>query len=89
MVKGSPLATGQPLPLETFRNLTRSQTMDMNAAQTAMRRAAKRFAHASKALANAESEKARKRHARRAVNASRGMAEARRNFEDIASYAMD
>lgn len=63
--------------------------MDLQAASTAMRRAAKRFAHASRALAEAESESARKRHARRAMNASRHAMEARREFEAIASYTAD
>lgn len=63
--------------------------MELKAAQTALRRATKRFAHASNALANAESESARKRHARRAMNASRHAMEARREFEAIASYAAD
>lgn len=61
--------------------------MDHNAAQTALRRAAKSFRHATRQLAESESESARKRHARRAMNAQRHMAEARRTFEEITSYS--
>lgn len=62
--------------------------MDTQAAATAARRALKRFNHATRQLADAQTESARKRHARRALNASRGMAEARRHFEDITSYSL-
>jgi hypothetical protein len=60
--------------------------MDHNAANTALRRASKAFSHATRQLAEAQSESARKRHARRAMNAQRHMAEARRTFEEITSY---
>lgn len=52
--------------------------MQLHSAQTAFRRATKRFSHAVAALAKAESESARKRHGRRMINAQRGMAEAGR-----------
>ena len=58
--------------------------MDINAAETAIRRARKRFAHATRQLGEAESESARKRHARRAMNAQRGMKDAVRFYEALA-----
>lgn len=61
--------------------------MDHNAANTALNRASKAFRHATRQLAEAESETARKRHARRAMNSQRRMAEARRTFEEITSYS--
>ena len=42
--------------------------MDHNAANTAMNRAAKAFRHATRQLAESESESARKRHARRVIH---------------------
>lgn len=58
--------------------------MDLHAANTALRRARKRYAHASAQLGKADSESARKRHARRALNAQRGMKEAERTFSALA-----
>ena len=63
--------------------------MNSHTAQTAAARALKAFRHATRQLAEAETERARKRHARRAHNASRRMGEARRYFEEITSYALD
>jgi hypothetical protein len=63
--------------------------MEIKTAETALRRAAKAFRHATRALAEAESESARKRHARRAMNAQRRLAEGRRNFEALALIGAD
>jgi hypothetical protein len=62
--------------------------MDQRSYETALRRASKRFAHAVRQLAEADSEKARKRHARRAANAQRHVKDAQWAFDRVA-YAMD
>lgn len=64
--------------------LSRVTPMDIRASETAMRRARKAFAHATRQLGAAESETSRKRHARRAMNAQRRMAEAVRFYEGLA-----
>lgn len=58
--------------------------MQLQASETAIRRARKRFAHATAQLAEAQTEKARRRHSRRAMQAQRTMSEAVRLYEAMA-----
>lgn len=58
--------------------------MNIQAVQTAVRRASKRFHHASDMLKAAESETARRRHGRRAHNAARALKDAERLYADMA-----
>jgi hypothetical protein len=54
----------------------------------ALDRQCKRFNRAVAAMEHCESESARKRHARRMINAQRGMAQARRDYETMALCAV-
>lgn len=58
--------------------------MDIHAAETALTRARKRLAHAVRQSAEAQSERARRRHARRAWNARRLFSEAQAWLEELA-----
>ena len=57
--------------------------------ETAFRRARKRFAHASRQVAEAATDRARARHIRRAMNARRLMAESQSWFEELALFDME
>lgn len=63
--------------------------MDTQAAQTALRRAAKRERHAMRALEAATSDRAQKRHARRLQQARRAAGDARWTFEALAFTSPD
>jgi hypothetical protein len=58
--------------------------MDINATTTAMRRAAKAYHHAKRALDEATTDRAKARHARRLRNAMRASKEAARTYEALA-----
>lgn len=58
--------------------------MDSYAAETALRRARKRIAHATVRLTEAETPRAKARHARRLRNARQLEAESRWTFEHLA-----
>lgn len=63
--------------------------MDTHSAETAIRRAAKAFRHASQALASAQTDRAKARHARRVRNAQRAMGDARWTFEHMTCEGAD